>query len=104
MENVTLRDEQQGHDRRALWAHVDDAGAHHIDGQDLGPGTASVSSDGEYEWFRTFSAAHLPQVIELLDGRPGEDPLDVPERWIGRSYELERRLRESTRPSELFVT
>ena len=29
-----------------LWAHIDAAGALHIDGQDLGPGTEAVSDDG----------------------------------------------------------
>ena len=46
---VTLRDEVDGPDSRHLWAHIDQEGNLHIDGQDLGPKTAIVSSDGEYE-------------------------------------------------------
>lgn len=82
---------------RWLGAYVDEAGNLHIDGQDLGPGTAMVSADGEYEWFETIAAADVPRVIALLDGEPGTDVLDLLEqRWTGmQSYELERRLRES---------
>ena len=47
---VTLRSERSGRDVRTLWAHVDVDGNLHVDGQDLGPRTAPVSVDGEYEW------------------------------------------------------
>ncbi len=100
---VTLREERLGDDYRHLEAYVDRAGRLHIDGQDLGPGTAPVSEDGEYEWFETIAAADVPRVVELLGGRPGEDVLDVLQRhWTGaRSYDLEARLRNSEIPIEI---
>ena len=94
---VILRAEQAGTGQRHLSAYVDERGLH-IDGQDLGPGTSIVSDDGEYEWFETIAPNDVPRVVALLDGQPGEDILDLLERsWTqpGRSYELERRLRES---------
>lgn len=94
---VSLRAERDGADSRFLRAYLDEAGNLHIDGQDLGPATASVSSDGEYEWFETIQQADVPKVIALLDGSPEDDILDLLERgWTGdRAAELERRLRES---------
>jgi hypothetical protein len=102
---VTLRDERRGGDVRWLGAYVDGAGALHIDGQDLGPGTAMVSSDGEYEWFETIAAADIPRLTALLGGGPGDDVLDLLARdWTGdRSYDLERLLRESDIPVKLFT-
>ena len=72
-----LREEQDGPDRRYLCAYLTPDGALHIDGQDLGPGTAPVSGDGEYEWFETIRPAHLPRLVELLGGAPGTDLLDL---------------------------
>lgn len=97
---VTLRNEIGGDDRRHLAAHVDGDGNLHIDGHDLGPGTAPVSDDGEYEWFTAYAAADIPAMVLLLDGEPGDDILDVlASRWTGdRAGELERRLRESGIP------
>lgn len=102
---VTLRDERQGEDQRKLWAYVDTAGDLHIDGQDLGPGTGPVSSDGEYEWFRTIAAAEVPRIVALLGGEVGTDILDLLEReYVGdSSYELERRLRECDIPMRLHT-
>lgn len=97
---VTLRDERFGEDRRNLWAYLDDEGNLHIDGQDLGPGTAPVSDDGEYEWFQTIAAADVPRAVVLLGGEAGDDPLALLKRaWTGtRSYDLERLLAESGIP------
>jgi hypothetical protein len=102
---VSLREEHDGRDHRFLWAYVDDEGALHIDGQDLGPATEIVSSDGEYEWFKTIAAADVPRVVALLGGRPGDDVLDVLERdFTGTgSYELESRLRGSDIPIDLHT-
>jgi len=102
---VTLRKERDGEDSRHLWAYLDDAGGLHIDGQDLGPATAVVSPDGEYEWFQTIRAEHLPRLLALLGGRPGDDILTLlDQRWSGaRSGDLERLLRESDIPIERFV-
>ena len=97
---VTLRHERTGRDVRWLGAYVDGAGTLHIDGQDLGPGTAIVSSDGEYEWFETIAAADVPRLVVALGGAPGDDVLDLLARdWTGpRSYDFERLLRESGIP------
>ena len=65
---VTLRDETDGPDSRHLWEHLDQKGNLHIDGQDLGPKTVIVSSDGEYEWFETIDRSDLPKLIGLLGG------------------------------------
>ena len=102
---VTLRDEKDGQDSRHLCAWLDDRGNLHIDGQDLGPATAIVSDDGEYEWFETIQAEHLPRLLSLLGADAGDDILDVLEqKWSGRrSYELERLLRESNFPLERHV-
>jgi hypothetical protein len=102
---VTLRDEREGADTRWLGASVDAGGALHIDGHDLGPGTAMVSSDGEYEWFKTVAAADVPRLVTALGGQAGDDVLDLLEReWTGpRSYEFERLLRESDIPVSLFT-
>jgi hypothetical protein len=102
---MTLRAERDGADSRNLWAYVDADGKLHIDGQDLGPATAPVSSDGEYEWFRTFAAADVPRIMDLLGGPVGDDVLDVLERdWTGtRAGDLETFLRESDIPSKLSV-
>jgi hypothetical protein len=102
---VTLRQERQGRDVRWLGAYVDGAGALHIDGQDLGPGTAIVSADGEYEWFMTVVPDDVDRLVGLLGGQPGDDVLVLLERdWTGsRSYDFERLLRESGIPVNLFT-
>jgi hypothetical protein len=102
---VMLREERDGADFRFLWAYVDDTGRLHIDGQDLGPATAIVSSDGEYEWFETIAAADVPRVVALLGGQPGDDILDLLERdFTGpKSYDLEARLRACDIPIDLHT-
>lgn len=94
--SVRLRAEVSGLDRRNLWAHVEEAGSVRIEGQDLGPATAIISPDGEYEWHEVISADDVPRLVALLGGAPGDDVLAVLERYRGTaSYELERLLRES---------
>jgi len=102
---VTLRAERDGRDYRHLEAYVDETGRLHIDGQDLGPGTSPVSSDGEYEWFKTIAAADVPRLVALLGGRPGDDVLDLLERGFTgpRSYDLEARIRAGDIRIELFT-
>lgn len=102
---VTLRDEHDGPDRRVLWAYLDDEGNLHIDGQDLGPKTASVSSDGEYEWFKTISVTDVPRLLTLLGATPEEDVLDVLEgQWCGeKAAQLEQLLRGSDIKVDLFT-
>lgn len=102
---VTLRQERRGADVRWLGAFVDGSGALRVHGQDLGPGTAMVSSDGEYEWFMTVAAGDVHRLVALLGGQPGDDVLELLERdWTGsRSYDFERVLRESGIPVKLFT-
>lgn len=102
---VRLREERRGDDSRNLWAYVDEEGSLHIDGQDLGPGTAPVSPDGEYEWFTTVRREDVADLVAALGGRAEEDVLDLlAERFSGEdSYELERVVRESGVPFERFV-
>ena len=102
---ICLRAERDGPDRRNLSAYLDAEGNLHIDGQDIGPGTALVSSDGEYEWFETVRASHVPRRVELLGGEAGDDVLDVLElRYRNEgSYDLESLLRDGGIPVERFV-
>jgi hypothetical protein len=102
---VTLRNERAGNDSRCLWAYVDDEGNLHIDGQDLGPSTAPVSDDGEYEWFQTIRCEDVPRLVARLGGGPTAHVLDLLEtRWSGaRSYDLEKILREGDIPVKRFV-
>ncbi len=101
---VNLRQERDGSDSRSLWAHLDDDGNLHIDGQDLGPRTALVSDDDEYEWFETIRAEDVPKVVALLGGSTGDDVLDLLEaHYTGKaSYELEKRLLESDVKVEFY--
>ncbi len=94
---VALREERNEGGYRWLGPYIDEAGRLYIDGQDIGPGTAPVSGDGEYEWFQTIAAADVAKLVALLDGEPGTDVLDLLEQgWTGsQSYEQEKRLRES---------
>ncbi len=86
-----------GPDRRHLWAHVDDAGTLHIEGQDLGPSTAIVSTDGECEWHETINARDLPLLLTLLGAPSDANILDVLERhWAGdKAGNLEALIRNS---------
>lgn len=103
--HVTLRAERRGEDSRNLWAYLDAEGSLHIDGQDLGPATAPVSPDGEYEWYTTIRREHVGDLVAALGGQPDADVLDLlAERYSGDgSYELERVVRESGIPFERFV-
>ena len=105
VKKVALRAEVEGRDSRNLWAYLDDAGALVFEGQDLGPGTAPVSSDGEYEWTTTIRADHLPRLLELLGAPPGADILLVLQQdWSGpKAAELERLIRESELPVERWT-
>jgi hypothetical protein len=44
----------------------------------------------------------LPRIVALLDGKPGEQILDVLERWAGRADELQARLRASGIPHKFW--
>ena len=75
-----------------------------FEAQDLGVPAGLVSNDTEYEYFRTVRARHVPQLIELLGGRPGDDLRHLlADSWVDhRSFELEKRLREALFPIEFF--
>lgn len=94
---VLVRDERVGDDVHTLWAYLDRSGRLHIEGEDLGRGNASISSEGEYEWHETIAATDVPKVVELLGGSPDDDVLQLLEQnWSGvASYDLEVRLRTS---------
>lgn len=102
---VRLRAEHHDADSRFLDAYLDEEGNLHVDGQDLGPATSMVSEDGEYEWFETIKAKHLPQLVQALGGEPSQDILGLlEERFTGPgSYDFERILRGSGIPVERFV-
>ncbi len=102
---VVLRDERSGLDRRVLSVYIDQKGNLVIEGQDLGPRTAPVSSDGEYEWFRTIRKQDLPRLLLALGGEPEADLLGLLKtRWSGEaSYELEQTIADAGIPSELHV-
>ena len=57
--HVVLRDERNGRDIRHLKAYLDDEGNLHVEGHDIGPGTAIISDDGEYEWFEKIAAGQV---------------------------------------------
>ena len=105
MRTVSLRAEHDGPNHRHLSATLNTEGALVIEGQDLGPKTASVSSDGEYEWSRTILREHIPKLLILLDEPADADILSTLERnWTGpKSYELESRIRDSDIPSALWI-
>ena len=103
---VTLRNIRSGSNKFNLRVYIDEAGCLHIDGQDLGPVTASGGSeDGEYEYFKTIDAKYIPQVVTLLGGKPGDDILQLlAQNWSGeRSFELERILGKSGIPIRVSV-
>jgi hypothetical protein len=102
---VRLREERNGDDSRYLTAHLEANGDLRLSGQDLGPGTGMVSSDGEYEWEKVVPADHLPTLRSLLDVPDGADLLDdLAGRGTGSaSYELEQRLRDSDIPVQLWT-
>ena len=105
MRTISLRAEHDGQDHRYLSATLNTEGALVIEGQDSGPKTASVSSDGEYEWSRTILREHIPKLLTLLDAPADADILGILEQhWTGpMSYELESRIGDSDIPSALWV-
>ena len=99
---VVLRDEHDGADSRHLSAHLTAAGDLVLDGQDLGPATATLTGEDEYEWITTVRSAYLPALVALLDTDPGVSLLDVLEaRYTGTAAaELEGILSTGTVPVE----
>jgi len=89
---------------RSLTATIISSGALEIHGHDLG-GTAAVSGDGEYEWFKAFPVQMLPDLLRLLGAETTEDILDVIQaRYCGAGADVfERLVRESDLKPDLFV-
>ena len=103
---IVLRDEKRPDGSHlGLWAYLDEAGQLHIDGQDLGPVTRSVSTDGEYAYFKILTPKDIPRFLKLLGGTPEDDILDLLKgKWTGeKSYELEDIMRECDIPIVLAV-
>jgi hypothetical protein len=69
-----------GDDSRFLKARVNDDGSLVISGQDLGPATAMISNDGEYECAHTCPAESVPLLCKALGGNERDDILDLLER------------------------
>ena len=94
---VRIREEHDGPDSRYLTAYLEPNGDLRVEGQDLGPGTAIVSSDGEYEWGYVVDRSHLPALVSALEGVEGQDLLIlIRDKWTGaRAGEFEKRVRES---------
>jgi hypothetical protein len=101
---VELRDERREDSTRHLRARIRSNGDLCIEGHDLGSGTALVSSDGEYEWFKTIRSEHIVQLRQVLGAEAGVDLLDfLQERFSGpASYDLEELLRTADIPIEFF--
>jgi hypothetical protein len=103
---VKLRDERDGRDSRSLTANLTSDGSLRIAGHDLGPKTAIVSEENEYEWTYTFPVDSVPALCAALSGADHEDILDVLDRgYTGeRSYQLERIIQETvdTIPREFW--
>ena len=59
----------------------------------------------EYEYWRTIAAEYVPQLVWLLGGEPGEHVIELlARRWSGgRSFDLERVLRDAPFPIRLFA-
>lgn len=94
---VRLREEHNGSDWRTLRACLRENGTLVIQGQDLGPATAPISSDGEYEWTYTFDPDSIPALCAALGGTEDDDILDLLERRFtgAGSYDLEQIMRDT---------
>ncbi|MCZ2826077.1 MULTISPECIES: hypothetical protein [unclassified Modestobacter] len=94
---VVLRSERNGDDSRYLRAQLNESGDLVLEGEDYGPATAPVSSDGEYEWVQVVAADKLPELLQILGADPAAGVIEeLAARWSGAgSYQLERLLRET---------
>jgi hypothetical protein len=96
--SVKLQDEGRGD---GSWLNVNATlerdGTLKISGQDFGPVTKGVSSDGEYEWFYIVAAEDVPALVVALGGKHGADVIDLlAQRWSGdAAYELGEAVRSS---------
>ena len=68
---------------RSIWATRLSDGRLRIEGQDLGPGVATLGKGlSEYEWAWTVAAADVPRIAALLGSPAGADPIAVMRAWI----------------------
>jgi hypothetical protein len=102
MREVRLRAERRGSKRRNLDACVDERGLV-ISGGDRLSKRGVLSAEGDKRWTCTIASEHIPKVAALLGAPADADVLKVlKEHWTdAKSYELERRIRESGIPSKL---
>jgi hypothetical protein len=76
---VVLREEHKTGDFRGLTARVTEEGNLSIEGQDLGSGVEGSWGSGltEYEWTITVRASEIPRVVAALNGKEGDDVLEL---------------------------
>jgi hypothetical protein len=104
MAGIARRADETGPTWSYLDASLNAEGSLALAGHDMGPGTAILSPDGEYEYWITVKAERFPQLLALLEASADADVLQVlAEHWTGKqSYELERLIRASGIPQEFF--
>ena len=102
---ISLLNERDGPNSWFIDASLDEQGNLLIAGQDIGPATATMSSDGEYEWSVVVPASSLGRAVVVLGGRAGEPILELLARdYSGRAaYGIRRKLEEAGIPVELFT-
>ncbi len=102
---VTLLDEHDGPDSWFVGALINSTGDLVIDGQDLGPATAVVRSDGEYAWTVTVPYASLGRAAAVLGGVEGEPILELLARKYGgrAAYGIRQTLEDAGIPVELWT-
>jgi len=76
-------------------AHREQDGTVRFEAQNLRVLAALVSDDDEYEYYRTIRRSHVPQLIEMLGARAGDDLRNLlAHAWSeDRSFELEAMFR-----------
>lgn len=81
---VRLAAIHDGPDSRSLEVEFDDDGDVSFSGQDLGPATGPVSSDGEYEYGFRIAKGDVSTAVAALGGEPHEPIRTVLlRRWTG---------------------
>jgi hypothetical protein len=81
--SVVLRYQQDADGFRGLRATRRPDGGIRIDGHDLGRGVEGVFGAGmsEYEWCWVIEPDAVPAAVAALDGREGDDPLQLLAAW-----------------------
>lgn len=96
IDSVELADTHDEGGSRRVWAEIRGNGLLIIQGQDLGPGTAMISSDGEYEYAYSIASGDIAPVLTTLGAEPTSDPLTyLKANWSGQAaFDLTRRLHQ----------